>query len=115
MIAVPAIQDAGTSREESQTDTSLPGSAASAESASPTAVPDPLTATLQFGEDCEGFVLPNSLLKSLPKSKDITANWAYENGGATSNRVGFLLLQGTSEDAVILQGMQVTELERASA
>lgn len=115
VIAVPAIQDAGTSHEESQTDASLPGAAASTEAASPTAEPDPLTATLQFGEDCEGFVLPNSLLRELPKNKDITAKWAYEHGGATSYGVGFLLLQGTSEDAVILQGMRVIELARASA
>ena len=112
VIAVPALQDAGTS-QESQNDTSLPGSAASTESPSPTAEPYPLTATLEFGEKCEGFVLPNSLLRSLPKNKDITAEWAYEHGGATGYGVGFLLLEGTSEDAVILKEMRVIDLEQA--
>ena len=79
-----------------------------------TAVPDgpPLAASLSVDyPDCEGLVVDSSL--ALPERDEFTPEWAYEKGGATSSNNGLVLtIQGTSDQAVVLHGFDVLEVER---
>jgi hypothetical protein len=43
----------------------------------------------------------------------LNAEWAYENGGATANNIVVLTLQGDSEDAVVLKGIRIVEVEQS--
>jgi hypothetical protein len=64
---------------------------------------------------CEGFILPNYRLQSLPSGDKLNAEWAYENGGATASNIVILTVQGNSEDAVVLKGIRIVDLERSPA
>jgi hypothetical protein len=100
IVAVPAIQ-AGTTG-------SSPGQPADTPTA---AESDPLTATLDFDSPaCEDFAIRESLLQSVPQGGALNAKWVYEHGGATRSGA-HLTVQGKSEEAVVLQGLRVVELE----
>ena len=71
---------------------------------------DPLTATLDFDSPCEDFTIPESSLQSIPPGDGLNAKWVYERGGATRTG-GQLTVQGKNEEAVVLQGLRVVELE----
>jgi hypothetical protein len=77
--------------------------------------PEPLTTDLSFDfGGCEGFVLNNALLKSLPDAEhadDLDAEWAYKNGGATANPIGQLTIQGKSDDVVVIRAMSIVDVE----
>lgn len=72
---------------------------------------EPLTATLGFGNECETFAVPTELLPSLPRSAELNAQWVYSHNGATSRRLINLVVQGKTQDAVILTGMRVVDLK----
>jgi hypothetical protein len=73
---------------------------------------DPFTWDLNFkaASFCEGFVVRNALLKSLPRGDKLDAEWAYKNGGATANPVGALIIQGKSDDAVVIQNLSIIDV-----
>jgi hypothetical protein len=75
----------------------------------------PFTWDLAFYGRCEGFVVDNSILKSLPARDKLNAEWAYKNGGATDNNIITLTIQGNSDAAVVLKGIHIVDLERSPA
>jgi hypothetical protein len=69
---------------------------------------EPFTAELDFKiSGCEGFIVKNSLLKSLPHGGRLNAKWAYKNNGANDADGANLVVTGRSDDAVILQRLYV--------
>ncbi len=97
LIAVPAIQNGTKSAGDSPQG-------------------DPLTATLNLNNSagCEDFIVEASLLSSVPDGDDLNAQWVYEHGGATFSIVAPMVLtvQGKGEEAVVLTGLRIKELER---
>ena len=74
--------------------------------------PEPLTATFNFNLPmCEDFMVPTSLVDSLPGKSQINAQWAYENGGATLGAAE-LTVQGKTQDAVVLRGLRLIDVEK---
>jgi hypothetical protein len=75
---------------------------------------EPITWNLDFnqpGDNCERFLVKNSLIKSLPAGDNLNAEWVYKNGGATSTPEAVLTVQGTSEDAVVLRKLRIIDLK----
>jgi hypothetical protein len=112
VLAIPARPSAppgsGTSNGSSTSQSPEP---------SPPPSEDPFTWDLDLTklDGCEGFVVSNSLLKSLPEKNELNAEWAYENGGATANNIIVLTIQGNSEDAVVLKGIHIVDVEQSPA
>jgi hypothetical protein len=77
---------------------------------------DPLTATLKFkiGEGCEGFILEKSVLPSIPRD-DLRAEWVYKHGGTTGSSPVKVIVQGKTDDAVVLEGIRIINFERRPA
>jgi hypothetical protein len=74
---------------------------------------EPFTAELDFKiSGCEGFIVNNALLKSLPRGKRLNAKWAYKNNGANDDAGANLIVRGRSDDAVILQRLSVVGFKR---
>jgi hypothetical protein len=123
LLAVPILQNP----EESATggfaspSSTIPASSPTVSSPSPSqsasvSGPEPLTWDLDLtNPSCEGFFVDNSLLESLPPADELDAKWAYEHGGATANNIAILTVQGESDDAVVLKGVRVVDLERSPA
>ena len=79
----------------------------------PSTEADPLVTTLDFDKDlCENYIVPESLVPSLPKKDTgLDPKWIYENGGATD--YGFeLTVQGKTSTAVVLKRFRVVNLKR---
>jgi hypothetical protein len=70
----------------------------------------PLTTTLTVGVPCESFAVPAELLPSVSSRSEIAADWIYDNRGASASTVLNLVVQGTTEEAVILHGLRVIDL-----
>jgi hypothetical protein len=106
----PAPGSGETSGSESQSSSSPSPSPSPGET-------DPLTTNLHLGlrYSCEGFILKNSLLKSIPKGDEFTAEWVYKNGGATLPKTHVLTIEGKSESAVILEALRVVEFKKEPA
>jgi hypothetical protein len=111
VLAIPArpspASGSGTSNASSTSPSSQP----------PPSEEDPFTWDLDLTklDGCEGFVVRNALLKSLPVKNELNAEWAYENGGATANNIIVLTIQGKSEDAVVLKGIHIVDVEPSPA
>jgi hypothetical protein len=71
---------------------------------------DPFTWDIVPNNFCEGFVVNNSLLKSVPRGKKLNAEWAYKKEGATANFMMNLVLQGDTDDAVVLHGLHLIDV-----
>lgn len=72
----------------------------------------PLTALLR--PSCEDLVVGQKSLKSAPKRlADLTPQWARSEGGGSVGRWE-LIVQGKTDQIVVLTGLEVLELERAS-
>jgi hypothetical protein len=79
---------------------------------------DPFTTNIRFGQvlaPCEGFAVNEKLLRSMLKPKDVNAEWAYGNGGATRFGKMILTIQGRTGSAVILEAMRIVDFERNPA
>jgi hypothetical protein len=79
---------------------------------------EPFTTNIRFGQvlaPCEGFAVNEKLLRSMPKPKDVNAEWAYGNGGATRFGKMILTIQGRSGSAVVLEAMRIVDFERNPA
>lgn len=95
-------------------ETSGPGAPASTPAQTrPSTEADPLVTTLDFDlELCENYVVPESLVPSLPKKNTgFDPKWIYQNGGAT--HYGFeLTVQGKTSTAVVVKRFRVVNLKR---
>jgi hypothetical protein len=95
-------------------ETSDPGAPASTPAQTrPSTEADPLVTTLDFDlELCENYVVPESLVPSLPKKNTgFDPKWIYQNGGAT--HYGFeLTVQGKTSTAVVVKRFRVVNLKR---
>jgi hypothetical protein len=112
VLAIPARPSPATGSGTSNgSSTSQPPESSSA----PDEVPFTWDLDLTKLDGCEGFVVSNSLLNSLPEKDKLNAGWAYENGGATANNIIVLTIQGNSEDAVVLKGISIVEVEPSPA
>jgi hypothetical protein len=113
LAAVLAIPRDSSPESSSPTETT---GQASPSTSPPPSEGDPFTwdLDLKFG-GCEGLIVSNSLLESLPERDELTAEWAYKNGGASANNIVTLTVQGNSEDAVVLKGIHIVDLELAPA
>jgi hypothetical protein len=118
LLAIPPSDE----KKTTEAGTTLPGAASISPSATVTAStsetePDPLAANLRPGRSygCEGFIVKNSLLKSLPKGKDLNARWIYDHDGASLAGTYVMTIQGKSKDAVIIDGLHVVDLKREAA
>ena len=118
LVAVPAIQDGRSPRQTTLSATSetpsQPTAAGTTKTSpvTPSPSPDPLTATLRVGYECEIFTLPTSQLRALSKVSHHDAKWVYGHGGASANSDMSLTIQGKGKDAVVLLGLRVVALER---
>jgi hypothetical protein len=113
LLAVPVIQDP---RDHTISGSPLFSSTAPA-SPTPSEL-DPFTANLRFGQvlaPCEGFMVNKKFLRSMPKPKDVNAEWAYGNGGATKYGKMILTIQGRSRSAVVLEAVRIVDFERNPA
>lgn len=120
LMAVPTIQDS-TGPNVGSSPSSSGAATTAAPSPSPTPPrwrgdPPPFSAELRLDanpEGCEAFTIGRRLTKTLPKRADFNAKWAYERGGGNEGRTEiWLIVQGESDTAVILRGMEIVDVDR---
>ena len=117
-LAIPGVRSQEPDVTVSPAATSTRNSSAPSPSLSTPTELDPLTTNIRFGQrlaPCEGFAVNKKLLRSLPKPKDVNAEWAYGNGGATRFGKMILTIQGRTGSAVILENMRIVDFERNPA
>lgn len=71
---------------------------------------DPISWDFVPQGQCETFVVDNSLLKSLPRGNRLNAKWVYKRNGATTNYIGNVLIQGNSDDVVVLHRLSIIDV-----
>jgi hypothetical protein len=117
LAAVLAIPGGPALRSGSGAPNGASGSPSPPPSPSPSEL-EPFTTNIRFGQalaPCEGFAVNEKLLRSMPKPKDVNAEWAYGNGGATRFGKMILTIQGRTGSAVILEAMRIENFERNPA
>jgi hypothetical protein len=129
LLAIPIVRDdsgaAGSSptpltRQRSQAGSTQEAATPQPDEPRPTGVGSesssgPLTASLDVDavEDCETFAIDPSQLKNVPSHKNFNAQWAYKHGGATTTGIPItVIVQGTSDQAVVLRGLDVVDFKK---
>jgi hypothetical protein len=74
----------------------------------------PITATMAASyPDCEVHVIDSALLNSLPSRDRFDAKWVHDHDGASYYRSALsIIVQGRSDAAVVLTGLEVVDVER---
>ena len=111
-LLAPVINAGGLKRGTQQSPT--PSASPPSSPSPPSSEPEPLSANLRpaIGYGCEGWIVENSLLKSVPdKGEDLNAQWVYEHGGASLPGTYVLTVRGNSEDAVIIDGLHIVDFK----
>jgi hypothetical protein len=118
-LAIPGVRSQEPDVTVSPAATSTQNSSAPSPSLSTTPTElDPLTTNIRFGQrlaPCEGFAVNKKFLRSLTKPKDVTADWAYGNGGATLSGKMILTIQGRTRSAVVVNAIRIVDFEREPA
>jgi hypothetical protein len=126
-LAIPGVREGSATRTASPT-TSQASTGADSPTREPAGAtptpsaderPPPFTAKMGFDSiprDCEPFVIDKSILNRLPDWSNFDAEWVYAHGGATdAGAWTTLAVQGTTDQAVILQGFEIVDLEAQRA
>ena len=74
----------------------------------------PMSVVVEAASDCPGgqYVLPRDALADLPGYDEMDSDWVYEHGGAddAGASIYYVTLQGRTDQAVILQSLQVVDV-----